>query len=63
MCSWVNNEHLIVVSFFYDFCLFQDLMMKQIIGKGCESGGLYILDFVLLRHVSCSGATTLFKSH
>ena len=32
------------ISFFPDFCLFQDLMTKQIIGRGRESGGLYILD-------------------
>ena len=25
------------ISFFPNFCLFQDLMMKQIIGRGCES--------------------------
>ena len=28
------------VSFFPDYCLFQNLMTKQIIGRGCESGGL-----------------------
>ena len=27
------------ISFFLDFCLFQDLMTKQIIGRGHESGG------------------------
>ena len=32
------------ISFFLDHCLFQDLMTKQIIGKGHESGALYILD-------------------
>ena len=32
------------ISFFPGFCLFQDLMTKQIIGRGRESGVLYILD-------------------
>ena len=32
------------VSFFPNYCLIQDLLMKQIIGRGRESGGLYILD-------------------
>ena len=32
------------ISFFPGFCLFQDLMTKQIIGRGRESVGLYILD-------------------
>ena len=32
------------ILFFLDFCLFQDLMTKQIIDRGREFGGLYILD-------------------
>ena len=31
-------------SFFPDYYLFQDLMTKKMIGKGHDSGGLYILD-------------------
>ena len=38
-------------------------MTKQIIGRVREYGGLYILDHVLLRLVSCSGVTTPFESH
>ena len=38
-------------------------MTKQIIGKGCESGGLYILDHVVLRLVACSGVTIPFEMH
>ena len=33
-------------------------MMKQIIGRGCEFRGLYILDHALPRLVACSGVTT-----
>ena len=32
------------VSFFPDFCLFQDLMTKQVIDSGREFGGLYTLN-------------------
>ena len=51
------------ISFFHDFCLFQDLMTKWIIGRGSESGGLYILDHALSRHVACFGVTTSFGTH
>ena len=51
------------IPFFLDLCLFQDLMTKQIIGKGRESGGLYILDPTTLRLVACFGVTTPFETH
>ena len=51
------------ISFFPNFCLFQDLMMKHIIGKGRESWGLYILDHAVSRHVTCSEVTTPSKKH
>ena len=41
------------ISFFVDFCLFQDLMTKQIIGRGHESGGLYILDPAVSKPIAC----------
>ena len=50
------------VSFFPGFCLFQDLMTKQIIGRGHESGGLYILDPAVPRPIACSGVTTPFET-
>ena len=31
------------ISLFFDYYLIRDLLTKQIIGRGCESGGLYIL--------------------
>ena len=37
--------------------------MKRIIDRGRESGGLYILDPGLLRHVACSRVTTPFETH
>ena len=51
------------ISFFLDFCLFQDLMTKQIIGRGRESGGLYILDPTVLRPINCSGVSSPFETH
>ena len=38
-------------------------MTKQIIGRGHESRGLYILDHTVSRHVACSGVTTPFETH
>ena len=38
-------------------------MTKQIIGRGRESRGLYILDHAIPRHVACSGVTTPFETH
>ena len=38
-------------------------MTKQIIGRGRESRGLYILDHVVPRLVACSGVTTPFEMH
>ena len=37
-------------------------MTKQIIGRGRESRGLYILDHAISRLVACSGVTTSFES-
>ena len=51
------------ISFFPDFCLFHDLMTKQIIGKGCESGGLNILDPTVPRPIACTIVTTPFETH
>ena len=42
------------ILFFPDFCLFQDLMTKQIIGRDCESGDLYILDPAISKPIACS---------
>ncbi|KAK8366008.1 hypothetical protein V6Z12_A02G094100 [Gossypium hirsutum] len=40
------------VSFFLDHCLFQDITTKLIIGRGRESGGLYVLDTQVPRSVA-----------
>ena len=37
--------------------------MKQIIGRGHEYGGLYILDHAVPRPIACSGVTTPFEMH
>lgn len=49
--------------FFPNYCLFQDLTTKQIIGKGYESGGLYILDTQIPKPIACSGIVTPFEAH
>ena len=55
------------ILFFPDYCLIQDLLTKQIIGKGHESGGLYILDTKVPKFtpksVACSGVLTPFELH
>ena len=38
-------------------------MMKQIIGRGRDSGSLYILDHTVLRLVACSRVTIPFEMH
>ena len=38
-------------------------MTKQIIGRGRESGGLYILDHTVPRPVAYSRVTTPFETH
>ena len=38
-------------------------MTKQIICRGHEFGGLYILDPVEPRRIACSGVTTPFETH
>ena len=56
--------HLIAVShFFSDYCLIQDLSTKRIIGRGHESGVLYILDPEVARFIACSEVVTPFELH
>ena len=38
-------------------------MTKKIIGRGRESGGLYILNPTVSRPIACSGVTTQFETH
>ena len=51
------------VLFFPDHCLIQDLVTKQIIGKGHVSGGLYILDAWVPQSVACSSVVSPFEAH
>jgi len=51
------------VSFFLGHCLLQDLMMKQIIGEGHVSNGLYIFDAWVPRSVACAGGISPFETH
>ena len=38
-------------------------MMKQIVGKGHESGGLYILDTQVSRSIACPSVLTPFEAY
>ena len=51
------------ISFFPDHCLIQDLSTKRIIGRGRESGGLYILETEVSKSVACSRVVTPFELH
>ena len=51
------------ISFFPDYCLIQDLSTKRNIGRGRESGGLYILDTKVPKFVACSRVVTPFELH
>ena len=53
------------VSFFPDYCVFQDLTTKKIIGKGHLSGGLYVLDTQVnvSTPIACSSVLTPFDAH
>ena len=51
------------ISFFPGYCLFQDLLTKRMIGRGQESGGLYILNPELSKPIACSGIASPHKVH
>ena len=51
------------ISLFPNYCLIQDLSTKRIIGRGRESGGLYILKPEVSMHVACSGLVISFELH
>ena len=51
------------ISFFHDYCSILDLSTKRVIGRGHESGGLYILVTELPTPVACSGVVTPFELH
>ena len=61
--SKLTRTHNCSISFFPDYCLIQDLSMKRIIGKGRESGGLYILKTEVSKSVACPGVITPFELH
>ena len=51
------------VSCFHVYCLIQDLLTKQIIGRGRKSGGLYILDTEVPKSAACFVVVTPFELH
>ena len=50
------------ISFFPDCYVIQDFLTKRVIGRGCESGGIHILETEVPKFVACSGVTP-FKLH
>ena len=51
------------ITFFPDYCFIQDLLTKQIIGRGREFWGLYILETEVPKFVTCPGVVTSFELH
>ena len=51
------------ILFFLYYCLFQDLLAKQVIGRGQESRGLYILDPELSKSIAYSGIANPHEVH
>ena len=51
------------ISFFPDYFLIQDLLMKWIISRGRESEGFYILDTKVPKSVACSRVIIPFELH
>ena len=51
------------VSFFPDYCVFQDLRTKPTFGKGHASNGLYILDEWVPRLVACVNTASHVEAH
>ncbi|KAL3512100.1 hypothetical protein ACH5RR_024817 [Cinchona calisaya] len=54
------------VSFFPNHCVFRDLMTKKIIGRGRESGDLYLLKTLSMKvpkPIACSSTLTPLEIH
>ena len=51
------------IAFFPDYCLIRDLLTKQIIGRGREFWGLYILETEVSKFVVCPRVVTSFELH
>lgn len=51
------------VSFFPDFCVFQDLSTKRIIGRGRETDGLYIFEPQVPSSLTCSSSSSPLDVH
>ena len=45
------------------YCLFQDLLMKRVIGRGQESWGLYIFNLELPKPIACFGIVSPHEVH
>jgi hypothetical protein len=49
--SQVTEELNCVVLIYSTFCLLQDILTKEIIGRGAKRGGLYYVDDINIGHV------------
>ena len=51
------------ISFFPNYCLIQELSTTRIIGRGRESGGLYIFEIEVSKSIACFVFVTSFELH
>lgn len=61
--SQLTHDLNCVVMFFSGYCLFQDRVTKKIIGRGYESGGLYLFDHQVSQAVACPVVPSPFEVH
>ena len=61
--SQLTHDLNCVVMFFSSYCLFQDRVTKKIIGRGYESGGLYLFDHQVSQAVACPVVPSPFEVH
>jgi len=61
--SQLTHDLNCVVMFFSGYCLFQDRVTKKIIGRGYESGGLYLFDHQVSQAVACPIVPSPFEVH
>ncbi|KAL6311416.1 hypothetical protein AAG906_035499 [Vitis piasezkii] len=62
--SQVTTDLNCVVVMYSIFCLLQDILTKEIIGRGTKRGGLYYIDdFSSEEQITCTTWLTYFNSH
>ena len=61
--SQLTHDLNCVVMFFSGYCLFQDSVMKKIIGRGYELGRLYLFSHQVRQAVMCHVIPSTFEVH